>query len=127
MTTNIDLIKMAEKYGIKVDYILFKDELKLIPYKPNLDIILNMSNTKHPGTHWIALHTFKDMLVYFDSFGVEPPEEVIDFLRKDFSKGKLVYNNYQIQHITSERCGQHSLGFLGLMQGIDVPLLNLDR
>ena len=122
MTTNIDLIKMAKKYGIKLDYIIFKDELKNIVFKPNLDIILNMSNTKHPGSHWIALHTFKDLTVYFDSFGVEPPEEVIAF-----SKGKLIFNDYQIQHLTSERCGQHSLGFLALMQGKDIPLLNLDK
>ena len=112
MTTNIDLEQLAQKNKIKLDYIIFKDELSKIPYKANLNIILNMSSTGHPGTHWIAVRTYNNMILYFDSFGVEPSDEILDYAR--INKKKVIYNDYQIQHLKDEDCGQLSLAFLAL-------------
>lgn len=113
MTTNIDLERLARKNNITIDYIIYKDELLKIPYKSNLSIIINMSSTGHAGTHWVSLYTKGKKIFYFDSFGAIPPEEVVVW----FHDAKIIYNDYQIQHFSSEMCGQHSLGFLGLMQG----------
>ena len=115
MTTNIQLEHLAKKNNIDLDYIIYKDEIFKIPYRSNLDIIINMSSTKHPGTHWICIHTFKDIIVYFDSFGEEPPEEIVIWSKNN--QKKIIYNNYVIQHITDIDCGQLCLMFLGLIQG----------
>lgn len=109
MTTNIDLIQMAKKNNIPLDYIVYKDELKKIKFKPNLNIIINMSSTNHPGTHWIALHTLNDKIIYFDSFGQVPPIEV-----ENWGKN-ITYNNYQIEKLDGVNCGQLSLLFLNLI------------
>lgn len=110
MTTNIDLIRLAKDNNIKLDYILYKDELVKIKYKPGLNIILNMSSSNHPGTHWIAIHTLKDKIIYFDSFGQVPPIEV-----ENWGKKNITYNNYQIEKLDGENCGQLCLLFLKLV------------
>lgn len=114
MTTNIYLEQLARKNNIDLDYILFKDELSKIEYRPNLDIILNMSSSNHTGTHWIALHSIPNLIIYFDSFGEIPPEEVIMFATNN--NCKIVYNDYIIQHLSDIDCGQLSILFLGLCQ-----------
>ena len=111
MTTNLDLIKLAKKNKIQLDHILYKDELIKIPYKAGLSIILNMSSTGHPGTHWVALHTYNDLTVYFDSFGIEPPVEVINW-----SLSRVLYSDYQLEELDGINCGQIALFCLKLSQ-----------
>lgn len=112
MTTNIDLINMAQKNKIRLDYIIYKNELFKIPYSNRLSIIINMSSVGHAGTHWVSLYTDKDKTYYFDSFGDIPPQEVLSWSPKP-----VVFNDYQIQHFSSKMCGEHSIGALGVMQG----------
>lgn len=121
MTTNLDLIKLAKKNKIQLDYILYKDELIKIPYKAGLSIILNMSSTGHPGTHWVALHTYKDLTVYFDSFGIEPPVEVINWsLNRNagfpHSLNRVLYSDFQLEELDGINCGQIALFCLKLSQ-----------
>jgi hypothetical protein len=108
MTTNIELFQLAKKNNIKLDHILYKDELPLLRFKNGLHIILNLASENHSGTHWVSLVTNKNKVYYFDSFGAIPTESVFTF-----SKGrKIVYNDYQIQHFNETDCGQLSLYFL---------------
>jgi hypothetical protein len=51
------------------------------------------------GTHWVCFKTGKP-LIYFDSFGVGPPIEV---LRK--STRDVIFNCEQIQDLGSTACG----------------------
>ena len=115
MTSNIQLEHLAKKNNIDLDYIIYKDEIFKIPFRPKLDIILNMSSTQHEGTHWIALHTYNNLVVYFDSFGIEPPESLLTWAKKN--NVKIIYNDYIIQHLNDTDCGQLCLLFLGLLQG----------
>jgi hypothetical protein len=63
-----------------------------------------MDSAQGEGTHWVGLYTcHPDYDYYFDSFGVDPPEEVLTFVKSD--KKKLVVNDIQIQSITSPNCG----------------------
>lgn len=112
MTTNVDLFRLANQYKIKLDHIIYKDQLDTMIYKPGLNIIINMSNHDHEGTHWVCLVTFKDMMFYSDPFGIEPPIEVINFGKNK----KIVYNDLQIESLTGTNCGQLALFTLGLSQ-----------
>jgi predicted class III extradiol MEMO1 family dioxygenase len=47
---------------------------------------------------------------YFDSYGVEPPEDVIKWMKKD--NKKIVYNTTEIQHIDSTSCGYYCIMFI---------------
>jgi hypothetical protein len=132
-TTNLDLIRLAKLNNIKLDAIIFKDHFQLLP-KSAKYIIMNMSSSGHPGTHWVALailggnemnaenaaemnemNEMNDTVVYSDSFGMPPPQSVIEFC-KDRKIKNLYYNTLQIQHQNSGGCGSYALWFLKEIQ-----------
>lgn len=118
MTTNIDLEKLAKKNKIPLDYVVFKNELVKLPKDKQLYIIINMSDVGHPGTHWVSLYYSPSLCVYFDPFGVEPPNEVIKFCENsklDRMSKTFLYSDYQIEDIDGTNCGQLSLKFLDIV------------
>lgn len=109
-TNAIELIQLANKIGLKDElYVVLKNQLNLLPKKAK-NIILNLSSDAHKGTHWTALRIEDGIFIYFDSFGVMPPEEVIKMAKK--YKSKIYYNINQYQHINEGYCGEFSLLFL---------------
>jgi len=70
------------------------------------DYVINMQNdTDGNGTHWVyaKIKEQEPMALYWDSFGVFPPEEVKKFLHPL----KIMFNDRQIQDINSECCGHY--------------------
>jgi hypothetical protein len=58
--------------------------------------IVNLNKSDEPGSHWVLI--FNN--IYFDSFGVSPPEEIIRFMKKP-----IISSEYRIQAINSIMCG----------------------
>ena len=73
--------------------------------------IINLDDKIGNGTHWVAKAVGKDLIYYFDSFCLPPPQEFVDYANKlgiDYQ-----YNiGYPFQEITSVRCGYYCLYFL---------------
>jgi hypothetical protein len=115
-TTNLDLIKLAKLNDIQLDAIVFKDHLTELPASAKY-IIMNMSNSGHAGTHWVAIAVLDSAVLYSDSFGVVPPQAIIEFCQ-DRKIKNLYYNTIEIQHINSGGCGSYSLYFLKEVQQI---------
>ena len=44
--------------------------------------ILNLDNSRGGGTHWTAWHVNNRTKIYFDSYGLDPPLEIIDYLKR---------------------------------------------
>ena len=60
-----------------------------------------MQNSKDgDGTHWVCFKYAKNIVTYYDSFGVAPPREIMKICKK-----QLIYNNRQIQDENSTCCG----------------------
>ncbi|KAL4153107.1 hypothetical protein QTP88_000940 [Uroleucon formosanum] len=59
-----------------------RDEL---PIKPRLNEcgILNLNNSTQDGSHWVAWKKIKNKKIYFDSFGMPPPPELVKYLGED--------------------------------------------
>lgn len=57
------------------------------------------------GTHWVAVYNNKNSnsIEYFDSFGLEPPNECIKYM--ETSNKPIEYNSSQIQNMDSIMCG----------------------
>jgi hypothetical protein len=55
---------------------------------------------------------FKDYIFYFDSYGVIPPEEVVDYAKAN--NKRIIYNDNQLEELDGINCGQLSLFFLSL-------------
>lgn len=69
------------------------------------DYVVNMEDEKDGnGTHWVFCKISEGKpAIYFDSFGVYPPEDVKKFLKPL----KIMYNDRQIQNINSDMCGYY--------------------
>ena len=113
----LNLYKMCSNYEIENEmknYPNFRGCFpinKLPKIKFPMSLIINSDNENEEGTHWMALKFLKNKKVlYFDSFGEEPPEEILNYVKKS---GKLIiFSNLQIQSIFSDKCGQFCMSFI---------------
>jgi len=107
VTTNENLQDIAVKLKIGIVNIIPKE------YINNKDgqYIINMDKKTGSGTHWVAYIKKKDIIYYFDSFGIPP---LIEILKLNHTK--IYYNEYNIQDIKDNSCGYYCLYFLYWMK-----------
>jgi hypothetical protein len=61
-----------------------------------------------PGSHWITIYNSNPTeCLYFDPFGVDPPEELLNLMRH--TGKKIIMNKYRIQEISSKSCGVYCI------------------
>ena len=74
--------------------------LDTLPRKPNKKEcgIVDFNTSDGPG--WVAWYKNGRTKIYFDSYGVQPPLEVIDYLRRP-----ICYNTDQLQPAGEVFCG----------------------
>lgn len=95
---------------------LRKDKIKKI------GIIFNLDPHDKPGSHWVSMFIdmIKKRIYYFDSYGINPPEEIvtlIDRLKSQATGYKSDINTTRHQYNGSE-CGMYSLYFVArLLEG----------
>ena len=66
-------------------------------------LIINMGDRETGGSHWVAILMNKKNTVYFDSFGISPPTEIVEFMKK--RKVPSFYSDRQMQALDSTSCG----------------------
>jgi hypothetical protein len=62
--------------------------------------ILNLDNSSGNGTHWVAWAKQGGTKYYFDSYGIQPPNELINYC-----KNPILYNSERIQPDGQVFCG----------------------
>ena len=83
--------------------------------------IINLEASFESGSHWvgvynIAKHKGEKACCYFDSFGVDPAEEILNFMKTGMKR--VVMNTYRIQDISSILCGYFCIYFMNeLLKG----------
>ena len=98
--TNFEIIDAVEKLRIpRFRGVFVRDNL---PYNPKKNEcgILNLDDTSGEGTHWVAWYRKNGKNFYFDSYGIQPPNELINYL-----KNSIFYNTEQIQPKGEVFCG----------------------
>ena len=66
--------------------------------------IVNLDDATGPGSHWVCIFNCDpDVCYYFDSFGVDPSDEVLLFMKQTHKK--IAMNTYQIQKLGTIMCG----------------------
>ena len=85
-------------------------------WKKNCCCIINLSEARHPGTHFIAVYIDKqNVLWYFDSFALPPPIynfHLMSFLKQWMTSGKIKYVlSHPIQDFDSIFCGWYTAAF----------------
>ena len=83
-----------------------------INLSPGKGIILNLSSSNHPGSHWVAIFLNADGIAeFFDSFGLDCFD--IKILQA-FEDQKLRVINFEkrLQHQDSQFCGYYCIAWL---------------
>ena len=113
--TNYDLINAVKDLKIKCFCGVYL--MDTLPGKPNKKEcgILNLDSSGGPGTHWVAWYKNGNNKIYFDSYGIQPPKEIIKYLGKG-----IEYNTDQLQPRETVFCGHMCLFVLkDLYEGVD--------
>jgi len=121
MLTNVQVEDLAKRMGIRLEAVCFKSELKDMKLKHNVGYIINLENEfdedgePNEGSHYTCFlyNTYpkkdcRDEYVYFDSYGVAPPQEVLDFC----GVKEMPYNTIDCQSLMANCCGFFCLAFL---------------
>lgn len=117
--TNVQLETLAEKMGINLARVCFKNELHEEPLVYNAGYIVNMEDefsedgSRNPGSHWVCFYVQKTpngtiQPIYFDSFACPPPEDVLKFC----GRTHIPYSTVDVQSIVEGVCGFYCLAFL---------------
>ena len=103
------LLSISDVMGIKINEIALKDAFKS-KIKDGFYIV-NLDDDNGQGTHWTCFLINDPYCIYFDSFGLPPPNDI----RKYARKYAIISFNNQIQDIRSEACGYYCLDFMKYM------------
>lgn len=71
--------------------------------------VINLDNTDGPGTHWVCYIKRDNYVIYYDSFGIQPPSELLHYLGP---RVHIDYNYGQDQGVLQITCGYLCLLFL---------------
>ena len=80
--------------------------LDTLPNKKECGIV-NFDKSGGPGTHWVAWYKNGKTKIYFDSYGVQPPNKVAEYL-----ESPIYYNANQLQPAGQVFCGHLCLHVL---------------
>lgn len=72
--------------------------------------ILNHDDFHGPGTHWTCWHKRGGLKVYFDPYGLPPPDEMVDYLRPE-----IRYSTDELQRRGDVVCGHFCLYVLKML------------
>jgi len=99
--------------------VFMKDQLPN-KIRKNESMIINLDDSIGQGTHWVCFLKKDRVINYFDSFGVKPPNELLDYFASQNQKPKasylenfdVYYNVDQNQKFNEVICGHLCLDFL---------------
>ena len=111
LLTNIDLKYYCDLLKLPLNNILNKDLFKTIKSKIGCYIINMQDSDDGNGSHWTGLIINKDIAIFYDSFGLAIPPDIIHFVRRFNKNMKIIYSIDGIQNIKSILCGWYVLEF----------------
>ena len=115
---NLQLKSLLNKYITTYKGSYFKDN---IPSNlgGSFAIILNLSLTKQPGTHWVSIVRHSDVLYYFDSLGNDPMFDKYLSTFLSHQNVRFFFNLEQLQSSNSTVCGVYCAIFLALVKDLN--------
>uniref|UniRef100_A0A1I7WTM5 Ubiquitinyl hydrolase 1 n=1 Tax=Heterorhabditis bacteriophora TaxID=37862 RepID=A0A1I7WTM5_HETBA len=108
--TNLDLEELVKELKIE-DFrgVFMRDTLsdKILSREVG---IVNLDSSNNKGTHWVCYKKKQGKSYYFDSFALDPPEEIINYLKNNGEEDNLIESStFQIQAFGTHNCGESML------------------
>ena len=98
--SNFEIIDAAKKLSLDGFRGLFLRDTLPTKTKLNECGVLNLDSSSGDGTHWVMWFKKGKDKFYFDSYGVQPPSELIVYL-----KSPIFYNSERVQQNGEVFCG----------------------
>lgn len=105
--SNHELRQLSKPLKNFQDFVMLDELDRVDPEKSSC--VLNLDKSTGGGTHWTCFSSY-DEVVYFDPFGLDPPEGVKDLLKQ--VSDRPLYNSTRIQPLNSVLCGLYCMYFL---------------
>ena len=121
--TTIDIETYMRKYS-EFRGVYAIDKLPFEIFCKPFGIIMNLDPSWKPGSHWTALFV-PDIgpAIYFDSFGLGPPNPIFIYLLRNSTKNGFEFNKSIFQGDLSIKCGHYCVLFLeSCFQKYKLPL-----
>ena len=104
--SNFEIIDKCKELKIKnFKGVFMRDELNGKSSR-NECLILNLDDGSGIGTHWTCLYINNNLRYYFDSFGLPPPLEILNYCSNYVD---IKYSTHRIQTINEVICGHYSI------------------
>lgn len=105
ITSDSQLIQIAKDINLPpIKFIGFAEELTKLPLGLS---IINLGDNHIGGTHWTMLWVDPNEIIYSDSYGVGPEDEII----KLAENRPIFWNTKQVQGYSESYCGVWALCF----------------
>lgn len=122
MLTDSQLEELSVKMNIPLKDIIFKDQTPS-KFEFNKSYIINLEDefdeggNLQSGSHWTCLQINKYpngtiQGIYFDPFGIAPPQDILDCYKRTTGKNHFPYNTKDIQSLMNNACGWFCCAFL---------------
>ena len=109
--SNFDFEKWIDDLGIKYFRSIYSRDRLPDQMKNKECGIINLDSIKGSGTHWVYYRNIdKQMVEYFDPFGLIMPHEILHYLST--SGKKVIYSQDEIQNRDTVLCGYWCLYYL---------------
>ena len=110
--SNFDLLEWCKYLKIPINNVLSRDQRVAHNHKFGL-FIYNLEPHYMSGSHWVATYVKDNVINYFDSFGMQPFQELVNHaVHKNLT---LLHQDQQIQNLYTTTCGYFCLYFLNEM------------
>lgn len=118
--SNFDLIDAANALAIKnFRGVFMRDQLPAAPRNTETGII-NLDGSSGAGTHWVAYAIDPRAIVYFDSYGLSPPNEFMRYIRA--CSAPVFYSTLPTQQLSDPPiCGREVLNVLAAISSSRKP------
>ena len=116
--TDTQIIKLSKRMHVPLGAVCFKDEIPTLEYNKayiiNMEDSVDESGQINPGTHWVFLQVRECpnnelCPIYFDPYGVAPPENVKKAVKKLCPNKHLPHTTKDIQSLMNNACGFYCL------------------
>ena len=76
---------------------------------PKIKDVVNLNDKNSKGTHWVSLFIHKNIVIYFDSFGIEYiPQDVLNKIRNK----SITRSIFRVNGNESIMCGFYCIAFI---------------
>ena len=111
--TNYDITHLAKELKIKNQRGIYEGCSSSSPWDKECGVV-SLDLSKNSGTYWVCYYKNKEKSYYFDSFGLDSPIELRNYLNS-----QIKLSTFQIQKFNTHYYGYYCLLFLKLLEKYD--------